>query len=96
MANLSRRFPTGACALVRCFSTEVRSEVGGENRLYRRLSALGNKKGTVASTINEYIREGKKVTKFELENCIKQLRKYKSFNHALEVRSRLSLYLGFM
>ncbi|KAH6811213.1 hypothetical protein C2S51_024975 [Perilla frutescens var. frutescens] len=87
MVNLSRRLAAGAPALVRRLSTEVRAAAPPllEDRLYRRLSALGKNRGMVASTINEYIREGRTVTKVELERCIKELRRYKRHGDALEI-----------
>ncbi|CAA0824908.1 Pentatricopeptide repeat-containing protein -mitochondrial [Striga hermonthica] len=86
--NPSRRFLAGASASARALSTATKAttEAGlPEDRLYRRLSALGNKKGTVASTINEYIREGRPVGKFQLDACLRELRKYKRYGHALEI-----------
>lgn len=60
--------------------------------LYRRLSALGaDSESSVAKVLNRWLREGKSVKKYEIERYVKQLRKYKRFNHALQVIS-ISLY----
>ncbi|KAF9619836.1 hypothetical protein IFM89_009587 [Coptis chinensis] len=53
--------------------------------LYRRLSALGITGESVSKTMNEYVREGKTVRKNEIESCVKQLRKFKRYHHALEL-----------
>ncbi|KAL3652928.1 hypothetical protein CASFOL_002609 [Castilleja foliolosa] len=86
MMNPSRRFLAGASTAVRTLSTETKASAPpSEGCLYRRLSALGHKKGTVANTINEHIRQGRPVGKSELTACIKELRKYKRYTHALEI-----------
>ena len=88
MVNLSRQLAAGAPTFVRRLSTEVKAAAAPlqEDRLYRRLSALGRNPGMVARTINDYIREGRTIRKVELERCINELRKYKRYRDALEVR----------
>ncbi|KAG9156955.1 hypothetical protein Leryth_009001 [Lithospermum erythrorhizon] len=67
-------------------AAEEKSQQGGDTQnLYRRLSALGMKKNMVSSTINEYIREGKTPSKFELDRCITELRKYRKPHLSLEI-----------
>lgn len=56
-----------------------------DDRLYKRLSSLGAKKGLVAETINGYIREGRIPRKMDLDNCVKELRKFRRYHQALEV-----------
>lgn len=54
-------------------------------RLYRRLSGLRATGGSVSQAINQYIREGRIVKKYELQRCIRELRKYGNYQHALEI-----------
>ncbi|PIA28293.1 hypothetical protein AQUCO_07200148v1 [Aquilegia coerulea] len=71
--------------------TEQEQEQHSESTpLYRRLSALGKAAAessgeTVTKILNQYVREGKVVKKYEIQICIRQLRKYKRFHHALEL-----------
>ncbi|XP_030454936.1 pentatricopeptide repeat-containing protein At1g02370, mitochondrial-like [Syzygium oleosum] len=54
-------------------------------RIYRRLSPLAGFGGSVPKTLNEYIMEGRKLSKLDLVRCAKELRKYRRYEHALEV-----------
>ncbi|XVF32909.1 hypothetical protein REPUB_Repub17cG0123400 [Reevesia pubescens] len=55
------------------------------NVLYSRLSVLGATGGSVSETLNDFIMEGKKMRKDELIRCVKQLRKYRRFQHSLDI-----------
>ncbi|KAK8639595.1 hypothetical protein V6N13_137968 [Hibiscus sabdariffa] len=55
------------------------------NMLYPRLSALGATGGTVSETLNDFIMEGKKIRKDELIRCVKELRKYRRYQHSLDI-----------
>ncbi|VFQ79203.1 unnamed protein product [Cuscuta campestris] len=93
---VTHRILTGRSTLLRrlCTAVEVKNETAAtpvvrneSQTLYKRLSALGSAKGKASEILNEYIREGKGyvVEKQCLERCIKELRKFKKHQCALEI-----------
>ena len=61
------------------------SSLNESYRLYRRLSALGKTRGCMSQALDQYSREGNAINKYQLGFCIKELRKYRSLQYALQV-----------
>lgn len=57
------------------------------NAVYKRIILMDDPKKGSASVLNQWENQGKKLTKWELSRVIKELRKFKRFNLALEVRN---------
>lgn len=53
--------------------------------MYRRISALGNPNCDVIPELRKWVYEGKSLGKWELQIIIKQLRKYRRYQHALQI-----------
>nr|XP_010921472.1 pentatricopeptide repeat-containing protein At4g01990, mitochondrial [Elaeis guineensis] len=70
-------------------SSALAGDKGGTKEwkpLYRRLSALGGApEGSVTKTLNKWVREGRPARAVELMKYVKELRKYRRYNHALEL-----------
>lgn len=56
------------------------------NAIYRRISLMENPELGSASVLNQWENEGKKITKWEIFRVIKELRKYRRYERALEVK----------
>lgn len=94
--NQSRLISTGSYLVRQLCSTPTETvsqriaaptpfPTGNEDKLYKRLSALGATGGSVTEALNAYIMEGKTVRKDMLEYCVRSLRKFGRYRHALEV-----------
>ncbi|XVF72758.1 hypothetical protein PTKIN_Ptkin12aG0146100 [Pterospermum kingtungense] len=66
-------------------TAEVAAAAPRRNRVYSRLSGLGATGGTVSEALNNFITEGNKIRKDELSRCVRELRKYRRYQHSLDV-----------
>lgn len=98
--NLSRRISAGISSLIRNLCTAAAAakvapvkngDCGGP--LNRRLSAftLTATGKTATQTLDEYVREGKVPRKDQLVDCIKELRKFRHYQYALEIMEWIEL-----
>lgn len=56
------------------------------NAIYRRISLMENPELGSASVLNQWEKEGRKLSKWELCRVVKELRKFKKHKQALEVK----------
>lgn len=64
-----------------------------EESLYSKLLALGEADANVADTLNQWVKDGKDLKRYNAISCINQLRKFGKYNHAIQVTLSLSLSL---
>nr|GLL24112.1 pentatricopeptide repeat-containing protein At2g20710, mitochondrial-like [Ipomoea trifida] len=57
----------------------------GSERLYRRISPVGDPNVSVLPILDQWIEEGKTADKVELQRIIKELTRFRRYKHALEV-----------
>uniref|UniRef100_A0A1D1XK80 Pentatricopeptide repeat-containing protein At4g01990, mitochondrial n=1 Tax=Anthurium amnicola TaxID=1678845 RepID=A0A1D1XK80_9ARAE len=90
-STLLRRLCTAAAEAAGGSTSASASAVGvaGATKvkpLYRRLSVLGGApKGAVTQAMNQWLREGRGVKALQVVTYVKELRKYRRFQHALEL-----------
>uniref|UniRef100_A0A2P2JTA7 Uncharacterized protein MANES_01G273600 n=1 Tax=Rhizophora mucronata TaxID=61149 RepID=A0A2P2JTA7_RHIMU len=60
------------------------------NAIYKRISLMENPELGSGSVLNQWEKEGKKLTKWELCRVVKELRKYRRYNQALQVYDWMS------
>lgn len=69
------------------------------NAIYRKISLTDDPEVRSADVLNQWEKEGRKLTKWELCRVVKELRKYKRYDRALEVKRQIrvqSFYFGFL
>lgn len=56
-----------------------------EESLYSKLLALGEADANVADTLNQWVKDGKDLKRYNAISCINQLRKFGKYNHAIQL-----------
>ncbi|KAL4191709.1 hypothetical protein AMTRI_Chr07g81920 [Amborella trichopoda] len=65
---------------VRVFSTGK-----AQDSIFKRISPLGDPGTSVVPLLEEWVREGRKVHKSDLQSLVKEMRRYRRYKHALEI-----------
>ncbi|KAA8515263.1 hypothetical protein F0562_018507 [Nyssa sinensis] len=66
-------------------STPTSSSITGRDSLYKRISPVGDPRVSVVPLLDQWVQEGRTVTKEELQVIIQELTVYRRFKHALEI-----------
>lgn len=66
------------------------------NAIYKKISLIRNPELGSASVLNQWEKDGRKLTKWELCRVVKELRKYKRYKQSLEVLKSFSLPFVFV
>ncbi|KAH7841326.1 hypothetical protein Vadar_028445 [Vaccinium darrowii] len=66
-------------------TTTVSFPAKSGDSLYRRISPLGSPTVSIVLVLDQWVVEGRSIKKEQLQNIIKELRRYSRFKHALEV-----------
>jgi hypothetical protein len=66
------------------------------NAIYKRISLMENPELGSGSVLNQWEKEGRKLSKWELCRVVKELRKFKRYKHALEVKRKQKWQIGFL
>ncbi|MED6122204.1 hypothetical protein PIB30_037636 [Stylosanthes scabra] len=85
--NYNRLISGGSRLLRRLCTAATEAPPPPKNKasLYRKISSLNMTGGSVSQTLNQYVMEGNAISKRELERFVVELRKYRKFQHALEI-----------
>ncbi|GMN50810.1 hypothetical protein TIFTF001_019973 [Ficus carica] len=62
----------------------------GKQRLYQRISPVGDPSVSVVPILDQWVQEGKPVRQNDLQRIIKELRVFRRFHHALEISQWMS------
>lgn len=100
--NLCARFVLRNGGRVSLYSTSTVPTRSGKpwnpclNVLYRRISPIGDPRVSIVPILEQWIEEGRTVSRAPLLAIVKELRRYKRYAHALEVfLDVLLLFLSF-
>ncbi|KAI8525515.1 hypothetical protein RHMOL_Rhmol13G0236100 [Rhododendron molle] len=74
-------------------STLNSSTIARSDSLYRRISPVGDPRDSVVPVLDQWVQEGRFLDRTQLRLIIKELKVYRRFQHALEVRSVFNLLL---
>ncbi|KAL1339470.1 hypothetical protein AAHE18_U039600 [Arachis hypogaea] len=82
-----KRLISGGSWLLRRLCTAATEALPPKKKesLYRKISSLNMTGGSVSQILNQYVMEGNVISKRELERYVVELRKYRKFQHALEI-----------
>ncbi|KAF5181055.1 Pentatricopeptide repeat-containing protein [Thalictrum thalictroides] len=69
------------------YSTDTQTSIPIEKKdtLYKRISSLSDPRVSIVPILDQWVTQGKKIELNELQSYIKRLKRFKRYNHALEI-----------